>query len=566
MPWLNIFTKDSGHPNKIPVMSIPIEEKIINTDLNIPTVEFSCTEVQEAIRKLKTNKAPGPDGVVNELFQYLDFQNIEQLTRCLNVLWNKKHVPDDFAFAQIVFLYKKGNHENPENYRPVTDKIYAYILKVRIANAIDAHIGSTQFGFRKGRSTAEALFCVRRLTDVVEQGHERLFLICLDWEKAFDKIDHEKMFLSLARLNIPEDMLDAIKALYRIPMFQVNHNSHTSNRFTQRTGIRQGCPLSPFLFILTMHVMFSDVKDSFQDTNRRKSFQGINFQELLYADDTLIVAKNQKTANDYLHLIEAQSEYLHLKLNQSKCCFLAYNARSSIRFKSGERMTCVQETTYLGASVSKRVDPRQEIRRRISATMVIFKKLDIFWLKTNCNKKWKLLVYDAVITSKLLYGLETLEPTESAGKLLNTFQLKGLRKILQLHTTFINRSNTNEYVYKRANEVTNAPSAGIHRKIKPLTEVLGERRLKLLGHVLRRDRQHPLHQAAFKTQSAVPRETEQRRVGRPRQFWTTTNMEKAWNIITSNDVSVPKVPFNKHDREIRETIIDHARRYQPPFH
>ena len=78
-------------------------------------------------------------------------------------------------------------------------------------------------------------------------------------------------------------------------------------------------------------------------------------------------------------------------------------------------MKCVPETTYLGASVSKRVDPRQEIRRRISATMVILKKLDIFWLKTNCNKKWKLLVYNAAISSNLLYGLETLEPTESAG-------------------------------------------------------------------------------------------------------------------------------------------------------
>ena len=112
-------------------------------------------------------------------------------------------------------------------------------------------------------------------------------------------------------------------------------------------------------------------------------------------------------------------------------------------------------------------------------------------------------------------------------------------------------------MYKRANEVTNAQIAGIHRKIKPLTEVLGERRLKLLGHVLRRDRQHPLPQAAFKTQSAVPRETDQRRVGRPRKFW---------NIIASSDISVPKVPFNKHDRAIRETIIDHAKRYQPPFH
>ena len=68
----------------------PHRRKIIDKDLNIPTSEFSYTEVQEAIRKLRTNKAPGPDGVINELFQYLDLENIQQLTRCLNILWNKK--------------------------------------------------------------------------------------------------------------------------------------------------------------------------------------------------------------------------------------------------------------------------------------------------------------------------------------------------------------------------------------------------------------------------------------------------------------------------------------------
>ena len=64
------------------------------------------------------------------------------------------------------------------------------------------------------------------------------------------------------------------------------------------------------------------------------------------------------------------------------------------------------------------------------------------------------------------------------------------------------------------------------RQIKPLTEILEDRKLKLLGHVLRRDRQHGLHQAAFSTRSALPRETEHRRRGRPRQFWTTNNMSK----------------------------------------
>ena len=66
--------------------------------------------------------------------------------------------------------------------------------------------------------------------------------------------------------------------------------------------------------------------------------------------------------------------------------------------------------------------------------MAVLKQLHTFWLKAACGKRWKLLVYDAVITNKLLYGLESIEPTYAAATLLNTFQLKGLRKKLRLHT------------------------------------------------------------------------------------------------------------------------------------
>ena len=65
---------------------------------------------------------------------------------------------------------------------------------------------------------------------------------------------------------------------------------------------------------------------------------------------------------------------------------------------------------------------------------------------------WKLIVFDAVIRTKLLYGLESAQLNESAKKKLDTFQLKGLRNILKLKTTFIDRSNTNEEVFRRANE------------------------------------------------------------------------------------------------------------------
>ena len=166
---------------------------------------------------------------------------------------------------------------------------------------LEQHISPTQFGFREGRSTVDPLFCIRRLTDVCEQGNEKLSLVVLDWEKAFDKINHNKMFLPLERLNIPSDLLNAVKAIYNNPTFQVTHEDKFSTWLPQRTGIRQGCPLSPDLFILTTHAMFYDVLKRGTTTlvipNRSKASI---FHELLYADDTLIVAKSFASATKYL--------------------------------------------------------------------------------------------------------------------------------------------------------------------------------------------------------------------------------------------------------------------------
>ena len=177
---------------------------------------FQSFEVTEAIHKLKTNKAPGPDGSIVELFKYLDASNVESLTKCLNELWRAKLVPDAFTQAHIASLDIKGDHENPENYRPiallnVSYKIYAYILKSRLALALEKNTSAspTQFGFRAARSTIDPLFCLRRLTDVVEQGHDKLVMIFLDWEKAFDEINRDKMFQSLHRMNIPDESLSA---------------------------------------------------------------------------------------------------------------------------------------------------------------------------------------------------------------------------------------------------------------------------------------------------------------------------------------------------------------------
>lgn len=223
------------------------------------------------------------------------------------------------------------------------------------------------------------------------------------------------------------------------------------------------------------------------------------------------------------------------------------------------------EVKYRGISVTQRGDPKHEIKKRISATMAVHKKMIFCLLKTTCRKKMFFCVYDAVITNKLLHGLESIEPKHAVATLLNTFQLKGLRKILRWHTTYIRHHNTNTYVYKRANEKLNAPTKGPDRRIKPLTEVLELKKLKLLGHVLRRNRQQPQHQVSFATRSALPRENSNRKVGRPRANWTLNTMSKAWNTMRPNDPLLQNQEFNKDDKNIREQIIAQTRQYLPQF-
>ncbi len=91
-------------------------------------------------------------------------------------------------------------------------------------------------------------------------------------------------------------------------------------------------------------------------------------------------------------------------------------------------MKQAQEATYLGATITKDVNIRTEINKRISSCLPVIKSLELLWKHAECSTKWKLQVYNAVVVSRVAYGLETVELTEPLVKKLNGFYLRGLRK------------------------------------------------------------------------------------------------------------------------------------------
>ena len=110
----------------------------------------------------------------------------------------------------------------------------------------------------------------------------------------------------------------------------------------------------------------------------KRTFERINFYDLLCADDTLLISISAAMAKKLLHLVEEESKYYDLKLKQKKCNCISYNFNANITFKDGTAVPKVTEAVYLSANITRKVDPQLETRRRISLTMPVLKKLDIF--------------------------------------------------------------------------------------------------------------------------------------------------------------------------------------------
>ena len=101
-------------------------------------------------------------------------------------------------------------------------------------------------------------------------------------------------------------------------------------------------------------------------------------------------------------------------------------------------------------------------------------KLGTFFKHSNCPTFFKITVYDAVVRAKLLYGIESIALNPKTRESLNIFHLKGLRQILKMDTTFVNKSNSNEKVF------TQAANHMKKNRIVPLADVYDTRRIDLL--------------------------------------------------------------------------------------
>lgn len=236
----------------------------------------------------------------------------------------------------------------------------------------------TQYGFRKDKSTADAIHIVRRLAHRGFTIQENMHMALLDWEKAFGKIIHSKLIAALRRLNIPAKIINVIKAMYKNPQFFVKAEGQTSTKCSQQSGIRQGCPLSPYLFILAMTVMFYDVHKDDKAHTVRQRFEGMGNDEILYADDTICVTKTIPAMNRLVAEIEKQGACAGLKLNHERCEYMCFGNAGEVTYTDGTRIPYKNEVKYLGVLINDQADINKVITAKISECSTILTSSNSF--------------------------------------------------------------------------------------------------------------------------------------------------------------------------------------------
>ena len=256
--------------------------------------------------------------------------------------------------------------------------------------------------------------------------------------------------------------------------------------------------------------------------------------------------------NKMLAAIEEVGKASGMGLNKAKCEIMRFGGRARVTFKNKTPVREVNKAKYLGCTLTKDNDVTAEVRGRIRDAMITLKKMHIYWRHSNCNLKHKLMVVQATLFSKVLFGLESAELTVGALRSLDIFHLKCLRKILKMKTTFVNRANTNEAVYKKANDQLKAKD-----QIRKLSNIYLERKQRFFCQVATAAPSDPLRRATFQGITHMPAIHRPRRRGRPKVKWAHTEAKKLWD--TTQIGTQPRVTYNPRSDTQAATIHELAK-------
>lgn len=296
-------------------------------------------ECIQALKKMKLNKSPGSDGLTVEFYKTFWPYLKHLLIDCLAEGFTEGKLAESQRIGILSLMFKKNDPNDLNNWRPLTllnidYKILAHCLAERIKPLLPKIINTDQNGFIKGRNITFNIRLIQDIIDYAEKSNITGAILFLDFAKAFDTVEWEFMFSALRNFGFKDSFMKWISILYTDISCLITNNGWFSEPVKITRGIRQGCPISALLFVITVEILAMKIR---QNENihgiQIKQSQSRQFKISQLADDTTLFLKTKTDITASLNLIEVFGSLSGLILNRGK----------SQGLKFGNNKTCIED-------------------------------------------------------------------------------------------------------------------------------------------------------------------------------------------------------------------------------
>lgn len=326
---------------------------------------FSMEEIERALAEMKTNTAPGPDGLPVCFYKEFWEQLKDQIKEMLDSLFKGRLDLWRLNYGVITLIPKIKEANNIKAFRlicllNVCFKLLTKVLTMRLTHVANKVIGESQTAFLPGRFILDGVVILHEVLHELKNSGQSGIILKLDFEKAYDKVQWDFLFDVLQRKGFCEKWIGWIKAATTKGSVAININGEVDQFFRTHKGVRQGDPLSPLMFNLVADAL----PEMLNKAKEAGHLQGLvphlvpgGLTHLQYADNTILFMTNSEenivTVKFLLYCYEAMSG---LKINFQKSEVIVLGVEEMEAQRVADLFNCKRGAlpiTYLGLPISE---------------------------------------------------------------------------------------------------------------------------------------------------------------------------------------------------------------------
>ena len=254
---------------------------------------LTMEEVTEAVKQLPAGKAPGVDTIPAEFYQGMWGDIGADIFNFVSEVIQQAHIAEELNISKIALLPKSDDRSRVQNFRPISllNTLYKIVAKVyanRMKPLLHNWILPSQTGFVPNRCILDYIFLAFEAIEWTLENKQALSMLLLDFEKAYDRVNWTFLKHTMTRMGFQSTWIQQVMSLNENAAAAVIVNGEQSKTFKLQRSVRQGCPLAPYLFLLTVDVLGQMLQHSAHGVKGLQLPDKSSITNQMFADDTLL--------------------------------------------------------------------------------------------------------------------------------------------------------------------------------------------------------------------------------------------------------------------------------------